>query len=78
MYVLKRCIPDTEDFSNNPENFEWKYNYYFSTFEDKEFQFEDHQQKQTDIFIHEFLLDNVKGQINYNVDQFLIRNVSAT
>ena len=70
MYVLKRCIPDTEDFSNNPENFEWKYNYYFSTFEDKEFQFEDHQQKQTDIFIHKFLLNNVKGQINYNVDQF--------
>ena len=77
MYVLKRCgtnikIPDTEDFSNDPETFEWKYNNYFKTFEDEEFKSDDHQQKQSDIFIHQFVLNNVEGQINYNVDQFLI------
>ena len=41
MYVLKRYrntieILDTDDFSNDPETFEWKYNNYFRTLDDEE------------------------------------------
>ena len=78
MYVLKKYadnvdIPDTNDFSRNPETFEWKFNNYYRTFEDKEFTFEEYQQHQSYLIIHDFLINNVKGKINYNVDQFLIR-----
>ena len=45
MYVLKKYadnvdIPDTTDFGRNPETFEWKFDNYYTTFEDEEFEFE--------------------------------------
>ena len=78
MYVLKRyaanaVIPDNDDFGNDSETFEWKYNNHDIPFDDQEFKFGyHHQQHQHDTFIHEFLLNNAQGHINYNVDQFLI------
>ena len=78
MYVLKQYaddveIPDTNDFTHNTESFKWKFKNSYRTLEDEEYLFEDYLQKQSDLKIHEFLIINVKGMINYNVDQFLIR-----
>ena len=40
MYVLKKYadnvdIPDTTDFSRNPETFEWKFDNYYTTYASK-------------------------------------------
>ena len=43
------------------------------TFEDEEFVFEDYQQNQSDLMIHEFLINDVKEKINYNVDHLSSR-----
>ena len=82
MYVLKWCdtdvkIPDNDNFHIDAETFEWKYNNNYTTLDDEEFQFINYQEHQPDIFIHEFLVNNVEGQMNYNVDQFLIRTTCS-
>ena len=68
MYVLEQYndtveIPDNNDFTQDPEIFEWKFNNYYRTLEDEEFQFEEVSQHRSDLLIHEFLTNNVHGQI---------------
>ena len=58
MYVLKRLahraeIPDNDDFNNDSETFEWKYDNNYKTLTDEKFRFTDYQQHQSDILIHE-------------------------
>ena len=79
MYVLKRLhntVQHTEmhDFSQDPENFSWKYNNKSSSSPDNtNFIFKPENHQNSDMLIHEFLKTNVKGKIIYNLDQFLIR-----
>ena len=70
MYVLKRLahrveIPDNDDFNNDSETSEWKYDNNYRTLTDEKFRLTDYQQHESDILIHE--------KINYNADQILIR-----
>ena len=78
MYVLKQYastveIPDNNDFTQNPKFFEWKFNKYYRTLDDEEFLYEEVSQHRSDLLIHEFLTNNIHGNIKYNVDHFLIR-----
>ena len=75
MYVLKQYadtvrIPDNNDFTQNPKTFKWKFNNYYRTLDDEEFLFEEVSQNRSDFLFHEFLTNNVHGNIKYNVDQF--------
>ena len=78
MYVLKKIsdevrLPNTDDFSQDATNFDWKYEMRGIPLTDELFQFTIFQQHQSDVIIHEFLEKNVIGKITHNSDQFLIR-----
>ena len=42
-------------------------------YDNEDFMFDPNGSYRSDILIHDFLVNNVKGNINYNADQFLIR-----
>ena len=70
MYVLEQYndtveIPDNDDFTQDPEIIEWKFNNYYRTLEDEEYLFEEVSQHRSDLLIHEFLTNNVHGQIQF-------------
>ena len=65
----------SRNFSNDPEIFDWKFDSYARTAEEQdEFLFTEISQHLSDSVIREFLINNVHHQINFNVDNFLIKN----
>ena len=78
MYVLKQRQGfikriDMDDFDNDPDVFEWQYVNNSNNNDNEVFMFDPAKNHRLDILVHDFLINNVKGKINYNVDQFLIR-----
>ena len=65
--------PDLDDFSNDPDIFEWQYLNRKNDNDNEDLKFYSTDNTESDILIHDFLVNNVKGKINYNADQFLIR-----
>ena len=75
MYVLKqrKGFIDMDDFDNDPNVFEWQYMNHSNHYDNEDFLFDPNRNRRSDILIHDFLINNVKGKMNYNADQFLIR-----
>ena len=78
MYVLKKLLDavqhiELDDFNQGTGKFNWKYDMHSSEPDDTSFVFNPQNHRNSDLIIHEFLKSNVKGQTNYNLDQFQIR-----
>ena len=69
--VIKRV--DMDSFNNDPNVFEWQYMNHRNKNDNEDYMFNPNDSSRSDILIRDFLVHNVKGKINYNADQFLIR-----
>ena len=62
-----------DNFNDDPNVFELQYVNRRNENDNEDYMFNPNDSYRSDILIHDFLVNNVKGKINYNANQFFIR-----